>query len=48
MARPDVQKQFAAEGAEVVRMGSAEFGAFMVRETSKWARVVKEGKIKPE
>jgi tripartite-type tricarboxylate transporter receptor subunit TctC len=45
---PDVQKQFAAEGAEVVRMSSPEFGAFMVRETSKWARVVKEGKIKPE
>jgi tripartite-type tricarboxylate transporter receptor subunit TctC len=45
---PDVQKQLAAEGAEVVRMSSAEFGAFMENETAKWERVVKEGKIKPE
>jgi tripartite-type tricarboxylate transporter receptor subunit TctC len=45
---PEVQKQLAAEGAEVVRMSSAEFSAFMVAETAKWARVVKDGNIKPE
>jgi len=45
---PDVQKQLAAQGAETVRMTSAEFGDFIAREMDKWERVVKEGKIKPE
>ena len=45
---PDVQKQLAAQGAETVRMTSAEFGDFMAREMDKWERVVKEGKIRPE
>jgi tripartite-type tricarboxylate transporter receptor subunit TctC len=42
------QQQIAARGAEVARMSPDEFGAFMVKETAKWERVVKEGKIKPE
>jgi tripartite-type tricarboxylate transporter receptor subunit TctC len=45
---PDVQKQFSSEGAEIVRMGSAEFGAFIAKEMNKWQRVVKEGGIKAE
>jgi tripartite-type tricarboxylate transporter receptor subunit TctC len=45
---PDVQKRFAEQGAEAVRMSPAEFGAFIVKETAKWERVVKEGKIKAE
>jgi tripartite-type tricarboxylate transporter receptor subunit TctC len=45
---PELQKQFATEGAEVVRMTSPEFGAFMVSEMNKWERVVKEGGIKAE
>jgi tripartite-type tricarboxylate transporter receptor subunit TctC len=45
---PELQKQFANEGAEVIRMSSAEFGAFMVKEMNKWERVVKEGGIKAE
>ena len=44
----EVQKQFASEGAEIVRMSPAEFGAFMEKEMSKWGRVVKEGGIKPQ
>ena len=44
----EVQKQFDAEGAEIVRMSSAEFGSFMEKEMSKWGRVVKEGGIKAE
>ena len=44
----DVQKHLATEGAEVVGMSPAEFGAFLAKETDKWGRVVKEGKIKPE
>jgi len=44
----EVQKQFASEGVEAMRMSSAEFGAFMVQEMGKWERVVKEGGIKAE
>ena len=42
------KKQFATEGAEIVQMSSAEFGAFMASEMTKWERVVKEGGIKAE
>ena len=45
---PEVEKQFASEGAEIVRMGIPDFGTFMEKEMKKWERVVKEGKIKPE
>ena len=45
---PEVQKQFDAEGAEIVRMSPAKFGSFMEKEMSKWGRVVKEGGIKAE
>jgi tripartite-type tricarboxylate transporter receptor subunit TctC len=44
----DLQKQFAADGVDAMRMGQADFGAFMVQEMAKWERVVKEGGIKPE
>jgi tripartite-type tricarboxylate transporter receptor subunit TctC len=45
---PEVQKQLAADGAEVVRMSPTEFGAFMVKEMAKWDAVVKRGGIKAE
>ncbi len=45
---PDVQKQFAAEGAEVLHMSPAEFGAFLVKEMNKWERVVKTANIRAE
>ena len=45
---PEVQKQFANEGAEIVRMSPAEFGALHRAETAKWGRVVKEAGIKAE
>jgi tripartite-type tricarboxylate transporter receptor subunit TctC len=45
---PEMQKQFSQEGAEVVRMSSAEYGNFIATETTKWGRVVKEAGIKPE
>jgi len=44
----DVQKHLATEGAEVVNMSSAEFGAFLVNDMNKWGRVVKEGGIKAQ
>jgi len=45
---PEVQKQFATEGAEIVKMSPTDFGAFMVKEMNKWERVVKQGGIKAE
>ena len=48
LEQPVVQQQFSTEGAEVVRMSSADFGAYLVTEMSKWERVVKEGGIKAE
>jgi tripartite-type tricarboxylate transporter receptor subunit TctC len=44
----DVQQKFASEGAEIVRMSPAEFGAFMQKEMNRWGRVVKEAGIKAQ
>ena len=45
---PEVEKQFASEGATVVKKSPTEFGAFMVSEMNKWEQVVKKGGIKAE
>ena len=45
---PQIQKQFDADGATVLRMSPAEFGAYMVADMNKWERVVKEGGIKAQ
>jgi tripartite-type tricarboxylate transporter receptor subunit TctC len=45
---PEVQKQFANEGAEAVGMKPADFGGFMASEMNKWEKVVKQGGIKAE
>jgi tripartite-type tricarboxylate transporter receptor subunit TctC len=45
---PEVQKQFANEGAAPVPMKPADFGSFMVSEMNKWEKVVKQGGIKAE
>ena len=45
---PEVEKQFAAEGAIVVKKSPTEFGAFMESEMKKWEQVVKKGNIKAE
>jgi tripartite-type tricarboxylate transporter receptor subunit TctC len=45
---PEVQKQFANEGATPVAMKPADFGGFMASEMSKWEKVVKQGGIKAE
>ena len=41
----EVEKQFASEGATVVKKSPTEFGAFMVSEMNKWEQVVKKGGI---
>jgi tripartite-type tricarboxylate transporter receptor subunit TctC len=45
---PDVQKQFASQGADIVHMSAAEFGAFSASEIVKWGRVVKTAGIKAQ
>ena len=47
-SQPEVQKQFDADGATVLRMRPAEFQAYMVADMNKWERVVKEGGIKAQ
>ena len=42
---PELQQQFAKEGASVVKMAPDEFGKYIEAETAKWGRVVKEGHI---
>ena len=44
----EMRKRFAAEGAEVARIGPAQFGDFIAAETAKWTRVVKDAGIKAE
>jgi tripartite-type tricarboxylate transporter receptor subunit TctC len=45
---PEVRKQFANQGASVVKMSTAEFAQHMVKEMNKWGRVVKESGIKAQ
>ena len=43
-----IAELYASEGADVVRMSPAEFGAFMASEMDKWGKVVKESGIKAQ
>lgn len=43
---PEVEAQFAREGAAVVKMTSAEFGDYIKNEIAKWGRVVRESNMK--
>ena len=45
---PEVQKLFASEGADIVHMSTAQFGAYIQSETDKWGRVVKQAGIKAQ
>jgi tripartite-type tricarboxylate transporter receptor subunit TctC len=45
---PDLQAQFAREGAATVEMSAPAFGEYIKTEIAKWARVVKEGGIKAQ
>ena len=45
---PELQKQFDADGATVLRMTPAAFGAYMIEDMNKWERVVKDGGIKAQ
>jgi tripartite-type tricarboxylate transporter receptor subunit TctC len=45
---PEAKKYFDNEGATIIKMSTAQFGAFMVSEMNKWEQVVKKGGIKAE
>jgi tripartite-type tricarboxylate transporter receptor subunit TctC len=48
LASAETKKRFETEGGEAIQMSSDDFGRFIVSETAKWAKVVKEAGIKPE
>jgi len=48
LAQPDVKSRIAADGAEAVGSGSAEFREFMSADLAKWAKLVKESGAKLE
>ena len=45
---PPVRKQFASDGATLMRMSRAEFASYMTADMKKWERVVKESGIKAQ
>ncbi|MPZ40851.1 MAG: tripartite tricarboxylate transporter substrate binding protein [Rhizobiales bacterium] len=46
--QPDIQKQIAADGSNIMRMSPAEFATYMDNEMAKWGRVVKQAGIKAQ
>jgi tripartite-type tricarboxylate transporter receptor subunit TctC len=45
---PEIQKQIASDGSEIMRMSPSEFAAYMDNEMAKWGRVVKQAGIKAQ
>src|SRR5918992_6197616 len=45
---PETRKVFGDQGAEVDKLGPAEFGPYIAAETAKWGKVIKEANIKAE
>ena len=45
---PETHKRFALEGAEVLRLGPAQFGELIASDTARWTQVVKQAGIKAE
>jgi tripartite-type tricarboxylate transporter receptor subunit TctC len=43
--KPEIQKQIASDGSEIIRMSPAEFGTYMDNEMAKWGKVVKTAGI---
>jgi tripartite-type tricarboxylate transporter receptor subunit TctC len=43
-----VIKRFQAEAVDTVQMSQSEFGQYLITETNKWSKVVKEAGITPQ
>jgi tripartite-type tricarboxylate transporter receptor subunit TctC len=43
--KPEIQKQIASDGSEIMRMSPSEFATYMDNEMAKWGRVVKQAGI---
>jgi tripartite-type tricarboxylate transporter receptor subunit TctC len=43
-----MQAQLVNEGAEIIKMSTADFGEFIESEFAKWGKVVKESGITPQ
>jgi tripartite-type tricarboxylate transporter receptor subunit TctC len=48
MADAKIKARFAELGSIVVTSSPAEFGKFVVAETEKWGKVIRDAGIKPE
>jgi len=48
LARPQVQQQFAALGAQAVGGSPEQFRDFLVQDKARWAEVIKRGNVKGE
>lgn len=48
LATSETKKRFETEGGETLQMSSDDFGRFIVAETVKWAKVVRDAGIRPE
>jgi len=48
LSAAETHKVFSEQGAEVDRLGPAEFGPYIIAETAKWGKVIKEANIKAE
>lgn len=46
LSRPDIKASWEKQGAEPMVMSQAEFTTFMTGEIAKWAKVIKDNKIK--
>jgi tripartite-type tricarboxylate transporter receptor subunit TctC len=46
--QPEIQKQIASDGSEIMRMSPSEFATYMDNEMVKWGRVVKQAGIKAQ
>lgn len=45
---PEIQKQIAADGSDIMRMSPSEFATYMDNEMARWGRVVKQAGIKAQ
>jgi tripartite-type tricarboxylate transporter receptor subunit TctC len=48
LEQPEIQKQIASDGSEIIRMSPSEFATYMDNEMTKWGRVVKQAGIKAQ